>query len=397
MTFDELAEAYREATVALIEGGADVIIIETIFDTLNAKAAYAGVEQAFDEVGCVLPIMISGTITDLSGRTLSGQTPTAFWASMQHARPLSIGLNCALGAREMRAHLAELSRVADTMICAYPNAGLPNEFGLYDESPEYMAGLVKEFAESGLVNVLGGCCGTTPPHIHAIAKAIEGIKPREVPEIEPMLRLSGLEPFALTPDIRFVNVGERTNVTGSARFRKLIKEGRPHRGARRRARPGRQRCPGHRHQHGRGPARFAEGDGRVPQPRRRRARHRPRAGHDRFLEVRDHRGRPEVRAGQGRRELDLDEGGRGEVHCRRPNRAPLRRRRRRHGLRREGPGRFPPTTARLKSVRRAYDILDPRRSASLPQDIIFDPNVLTVATGIEEHNNYAVDFIEATR
>ena len=309
VTFDELAEAYREATVALMEGGAEIIIIETIFDTLNAKAAYAGVEQAFDELGCVLPIMISGTITDLSGRTLSGQTPTAFWASMQHARPLSIGLNCALGAREMRAHLAELSRVADTMICAYPNAGLPNEFGLYDESPEYMAGLVKEFAESGLVNILGGCCGTTPPHIHAIAVAIEGIKPREVPEIEPMLRLSGLEPFALTSDIRFVNVGERTNVTGSARFRKLIKEGRPHRRARRRARPGRQRRPGDRHQHGRGPARLAEGDGRVPQPDCRRARHRPRAGHDRLLEIRDHRGRPEMRAGQGRGELDLHEGG----------------------------------------------------------------------------------------
>ena len=225
VTFDELHDAYAEATRALIEGGVDLILIETIFDTLNAKAAYAGVETAFTEMGVDLPIMISGTITDLSGRTLSGQTPTAFWNSMAHVKPFSIGLNCALGAREMRAHLAELSRVADTFICAYPNAGLPNEFGLYDESPEYMAGLVKEFAQSGLVNVLGGCCGTTPDHIGAIAKAIKGIKPREVPEIEPMLRLSGLEPFALTSDIRFVNVGERTNVTGSAKFRKLIKEG----------------------------------------------------------------------------------------------------------------------------------------------------------------------------
>ena len=225
VSFDTLRDAYHEATVALIEGGADVVIIETIFDTLNAKAAYAGVETAFAETGVELPIMVSGTITDLSGRTLSGQTPTAFWHSMQHIKPFSIGLNCALGAREMRAHLAELSRVSDTLICAYPNAGLPNEFGLYDESPEYMAGLVREFAESGLVNILGGCCGTTPPHIHAIAKAIEGVAPRVVPEIEPMLRLSGLEPFVLTPDIRFVNVGERTNVTGSAKFRKLIKEG----------------------------------------------------------------------------------------------------------------------------------------------------------------------------
>ena len=225
VTFDELHDAYVEATRALIEGGAEILIIETIFDTLNAKAAYAGVETVFQEIGQTLPVMISGTITDLSGRTLSGQTPTAFWHSMQHAAPFSIGLNCALGAREMRAHLAELSRVSDTLICAYPNAGLPNEFGLYDESPEFMAGLVKEFAESGLINILGGCCGTTPPHIHAIAKAIEGIKPRVVPEITPLLRLSGLEPFVLNPDIKFVNVGERTNVTGSAKFRKLIKEG----------------------------------------------------------------------------------------------------------------------------------------------------------------------------
>ncbi len=181
VSFDQLHDAYAEATRALIEGGADVIIIETIFDTLNAKAAYAGVETVFTQMGAELPIMISGTITDLSGRTLSGQTPTAFWHSLQHTRPFSIGLNCALGAREMRAHLAELSRVSDTLICAYPNAGLPNEFGLYDESPDYMAGLVKEFAQSGLVNILGGCCGTTPEHIHAIAKAIEGLPPRATP------------------------------------------------------------------------------------------------------------------------------------------------------------------------------------------------------------------------
>ena len=169
--------------------------------------------------------MISGTITDLSGRTLSGQTPAAFWHSLRHAKPFSIGLNCALGAREMRAHIAELSRIADTFICAYPNAGLPNEFGLYDESPEYMASLVGEFADSGLVNVVGGCCGTTPPHIQAIAERVKSVKPRAVPVIAPLMRLAGLEPFTLTSDINFVNVGERTNVTGSARFRKLIKSG----------------------------------------------------------------------------------------------------------------------------------------------------------------------------
>ncbi|MDP2355289.1 MAG: methionine synthase [Beijerinckiaceae bacterium] len=225
VTFDQLRQAYFEAVIGLIEGGADLLLIETIFDTLNAKAAYAGARDAFDKTGIELPIMLSGTITDLSGRTLSGQTPEAFWNSLSHINPVSVGLNCALGAREMRAHVAELSRIADTLVCAYPNAGLPNEFGLYDESPEYMAGLMGEFADSGLVNIVGGCCGTTPDHIHAMAERVRGVKPRALPQIAPRLRLAGLEPFTLTPDIRFVNVGERTNVTGSARFRKLVKNG----------------------------------------------------------------------------------------------------------------------------------------------------------------------------
>ncbi len=225
ITFDQLRLAYFEAVVALIEGGADLLLIETIFDTLNAKAAYAGACDAFEKTGIELPIMLSGTITDLSGRTLSGQTPEAFWNSLSHVNPVSVGLNCALGAREMRAHVAELSRIADTLVCAYPNAGLPNEFGLYDESPEYMAGLIGEFADSGLVNIVGGCCGTTPAHIQAMAERVKGVKPRALPKIAPRLRLSGLEPFTLTDDIRFVNVGERTNVTGSARFRKLVKNG----------------------------------------------------------------------------------------------------------------------------------------------------------------------------
>lgn len=195
VTFDELRAAYAEATRGLVDGGADLILIETIFDTLNAKAAVAAVEDVFEEKGVGLPVMISGTITDLSGRTLSGQTPTAFWYSLRHARPFSIGLNCALGAREMRAHIDEIGRVADTLVCAYPNAGLPNEFGEYDESPEAMAKLVGEFARSGLVNVVGGCCGTTPDHIGAIAQAVEGVAPRRIPEVAPQLRLSGLEPF----------------------------------------------------------------------------------------------------------------------------------------------------------------------------------------------------------
>ncbi|MFS8035575.1 methionine synthase [Xanthobacter sp. AM11] len=225
VTFDELATAYGEQARGLMDGGADIFLVETIFDTLNAKAAIFAIEQLFAARGFRLPVMISGTITDLSGRTLSGQTPAAFWYSLRHAKPFSIGLNCALGAKEMRAHVAEIGRVADTLVCAYPNAGLPNEFGMYDESPQAMAELVGEFAASGLVNIVGGCCGTTPDHIRAIAQAVKGKAPRQVPQLEPRLRLAGLEPFELTPEIPFVNVGERTNVTGSARFRKLITNG----------------------------------------------------------------------------------------------------------------------------------------------------------------------------
>ena len=225
VTFDEVRESYAEQVRGLVDGGSEIILIETIFDTLNAKAAIVAAQQVFAEKGVTLPIMISGTITDLSGRTLSGQTPTAFWHSMRHAQPFSIGLNCALGAREMRAHVQEIGKVADTLVCAYPNAGLPNEFGLYDERPEATAGMLAEFADAGLVNVVGGCCGTTPDHIRAIAEAVAGKAPRQVPELKPMMRLSGLEPFVLTPDIPFVNVGERTNVTGSAKFRKLVTNG----------------------------------------------------------------------------------------------------------------------------------------------------------------------------
>src|SRR5262245_21280702 len=225
ITFDQLREAYAEQARGLIDGGADLLLIETIFDTLNAKAAISAIADIFEARGIRVPVMISGTITDLSGRLLSGQTPAAFWNSVRHAAPVSVGLNCALGAKEMRAHIAELARIADTLVCAYPNAGLPNEFGLYDESPEYMAGLLEEFASAGLVNIVGGCCGTTPAHIRAIADAIAGKAPRQMPDVKPRLRLSGLGPFALTAEIPFVNVGERTNVTGSAKFRKLITAG----------------------------------------------------------------------------------------------------------------------------------------------------------------------------
>ena len=197
VTFDGLRKAYREAARGLIAGGCDILLVETVFDTLNAKAALFAIDEVFEELGVNLPVMVSGTITDLSGRTLSGQTAEAFWNSVRHARPMSIGLNCALGARQLRAYVAELSRVADTYICAYPNAGLPNEFGGYDETPDTTAAFIAEWAEAGLVNIVGGCCGTTPDHIRAIAAAVAGKPPRVRPDVTPALRLSGLEPFAL--------------------------------------------------------------------------------------------------------------------------------------------------------------------------------------------------------
>ncbi len=225
VTFDELVSAYLEAIRGLVDGGADILLVETIFDTLNAKAALFAIETFFEQTGTTFPVMISGTITDASGRTLSGQTAEAFWASMAHVRPLSIGLNCALGAAQLRGYVQELSRIADCHISAHPNAGLPNAFGGYDETAEMMAEHIGEWARSGLLNIVGGCCGSTPEHIAAIAKAVEGVAPRVIPVVDPYLRLSGLEPFTVTPTTNFVNVGERTNVTGSARFAKLILEG----------------------------------------------------------------------------------------------------------------------------------------------------------------------------
>ncbi len=222
ISFDELADTYEVAASALIEGGVDFLLIETIFDTLNAKAAIMGVKRAFRSAGAKLPVMISGTITDASGRTLSGQTTEAFWNSVRHVKPFMIGLNCALGASELRPYIAELSRIADTRVGAYPNAGLPNEFGEYDEAPEDMAAVIGEFAANGLVNMVGGCCGTTPAHIRALGNAVADAPPRAVPDIPVRCRLSGLEPCNIGPDDLFVNIGERCNVTGSAIFRRLI-------------------------------------------------------------------------------------------------------------------------------------------------------------------------------
>jgi len=226
VSYDQLVTAYLEAANGLVDGGSDLLIIETIFDSLNAKAAVFAVETLFEERGRRWPVIISGTITDASGRTLSGQVTEAFWNSIRHAKPIAVGLNCALGAPEMRPYIAEMARIADTFVSCYPNAGLPNAFGEYEESPERQAGYIAQFAESGLVNLVGGCCGTAPAHIAEIAKAVDGLPPRKVPAMatnDAVTRLAGLEPLNITKDSLFVNIGERTNITGSARFRNLIK------------------------------------------------------------------------------------------------------------------------------------------------------------------------------
>ena len=392
VTFDELRAAYKEAALGLIEGGADVMLVETIFDTLNAKAALAALEDAFEEVGTVFPIMISGTITDLSGRTLSGQTAQAFWHSLMHAKPFSIGFNCALGAREMRQHIAEIGRVADTRVCAFPNAGLPNEFGLYDESPEYMAELVGEFATSGLVNIVGGCCGTTPPHIAAIAQAVKGVTPREIPVIEPQLRLSGLEPFTLTKDIPFVNVGERTNVTGSAKFRKLITAGDYAAAldvARDQVANGAQVIDVNMDEglldSKRAMVEFlnlvaAEPDiARVPVM----------IDSSKFEVI-----EAGLKCLQGKGVVNSISLKEGEDKFRDEARAVKR-----YGaavvvMAFDEHGQADTFERKFKIAKRAYTILVDEVGFP-PQDIIFDPNIFAVATGIEEHENYGVDFIKA--
>lgn len=394
VSFDDLRSAYAEAAKALIAGGADILIIETIFDTLNAKAAIVAVEDVFAAQGERLPLMISGTITDLSGRTLSGQTPTAFWYSLRHVNPLTVGLNCALGAREMRAHLAELSRIADTLVCAYPNAGLPNEFGLYDESPEYMASLIREFAESGLVNVVGGCCGTTPAHIRAIAECVKDVAPRRVPKIEPLLRLSGLEPFTLNHEIPFVNIGERTNVTGSAKFRKLIKDGDFTAAldvARDQVAMGAQIIDVNMDEglldSQRAMVEFlnlvaAEPDiSRVPVM----------IDSSKFAVI-----EAGLKCVQGKavvNSISLKGGVETFISEARTVRA--------YGaaavvMAFDEQGQADTLERRIEICSRAYKILT-EDVGFPPEDIIFDPNIFPVATGIDQHNNYCVDFIEAAR
>src|SRR5688572_440824 len=391
ITFDQLREAYAEQVRGLLDGGADLLLIETIFDTLNAKAAIHAIADETGARGIRVPVMISGTITDLSGRVLSGQTPAAFWNSVRHAAPLSVGLNCALGAKEMRAHIAELSRVADTLVCAYPNAGLPNEFGLYDESPDFMASLLEEFATAGLVNVVGGCCGTTPAHIRAIADAVKDKPPRKIPEIEPLLRLSGLEPFALAPEIPFVNVGERTNVTGSAKFRKLVTAGDYNAAlavARQQVEDGAQIIDVNMDEglldSEAAMVTFlnlaaAEPDiARVPVMVDSSKFHVIEAG------LKCIQGKPIVNS------ISMKEGEEKFIH-----EATIARR---HGaavvvMAFDEVGQADTFARKTEICKRAYDILVDQLNFP-PEDIIFDPNIFAIATGLEEHNNYGVDFIE---
>lgn len=394
VSFDQVRDAYAEQVRGLIDGGSELLLIETIFDTLNAKAAIVAIEEVFRAKGIRLPVMISGTITDLSGRTLSGQTVEAFWNAVRHAAPLTVGLNCALGAREMRAHIKDMSRVADTLVCAYPNAGLPNEFGLYDERPEATAAMLAEFADAGFVNVVGGCCGTTPGHIEAIAQAVAGKAPRKVPEVKPYLRLAGLEPFTLDETIPFVNVGERTNVTGSAKFRKLITAGDYAAAldvARDQVANGAQVIDVNMDEglldSQKAMTEFlnliaSEPDiSRVP------------------IMV-DSSKFPVIEAGlktiQGKpivNSISMKEGEEAFLEqariCRQYGAAVV-------VMAFDEVGQADTYQRKIEICTRAYKLLTEKLDFP-PQDIIFDPNIFAVATGIEEHDNYGNDFIDATK
>ncbi|PVZ19504.1 MULTISPECIES: methionine synthase [unclassified Pseudomonas] len=392
VTFDELVSNYIEATRGLIEGGADLILIETIFDTLNAKAAIFAVQQVFEEDGVELPIMISGTITDASGRTLSGQTTEAFWNSIRHANPISVGLNCALGAKELRPYLAELSAKAGTFVSAHPNAGLPNAFGEYDETPAQMAEVVEEFAASGLLNIIGGCCGTTPGHIRAIAEAVAKHPPRAVPDIPRACRLSGLEPFTIDRSSLFVNVGERTNITGSAKFARLIREelySEALEVAQQQVEAGAQIID------------INMDEGMLDS----------KAAMVTFLNLIasepdisrvpimiDSSKWEVIEAGlkciQGKgivNSISMKEGVEAFKHharlCKRYGAAVV-------VMAFDEQGQADTEARKTEICQRSYDILV-NDVGFPPEDIIFDPNIFAVATGIEEHNNYAVDFINA--
>nr|WP_313014008.1 methionine synthase [Moraxella sp. CTOTU48841] len=394
VTFDELVDNYTEATYALIEGGADIILIETVFDTLNAKAAIFAVTGVFETIGFELPIMISGTITDASGRTLSGQTAEAFYNSIRHAKPISIGFNCALGADALKPHIKTLSDVCETFVSAHPNAGLPNEFGEYDETPEQTATMVADYAKSGLVNIVGGCCGTTPKHIAKIVEMTSPFAPRQLPDYKPACRLSGLEAFNITRDSLFVNVGERTNVTGSKKFLRLIKN--------------------EEYTEALDVARDqVEGGAQVVDINMDEAMLDSKAAMIHFVNL--VASEPDIsrvplmidsskwdiieaglKCTQGKavvNSISLKEGKTEFVQkaklCQRYGAAII-------VMAFDEDGQADSFERKIQICKRSYDILVDE--IGFPsEDIIFDPNIFAVATGIEEHNNYGLDFINATR
>jgi len=394
VTFDTLVAAYTEAVDGLIEGGADLLLVETIFDTLNAKAALFAIDSWCTEHQLHVPVMISGTITDASGRTLSGQTTEAFWNSVAHARPLSIGLNCALGARQLRGYVHELARLCPTFVSAHPNAGLPNEFGGYDESPAFMAELLGEFATSGLVNIVGGCCGTTPDHIRAIAAAVEGVAPRAVPDVPRRTRLAGLEPLVIGPESLFVNVGERTNVTGSRRFARLILDGKfddALQVARQQVESGAQMID-------------VNMDEAMLDSRQAMVTFLNLAAAEPDISkvpvMLDSSRWTVLEAGlkclQGKGVVNSISLKEGEAEFVRQ--ATLARR---YGaavivMAFDESGQADTAERKVDICARCYRILT-EQVGFPPEDIIFDPNIFAIATGIEEHANYAVDYIEATR
>lgn len=394
ITFDQLVHAYSEQARGLIDGGSDLLLVETVFDTLNCKAALYAIEEVYREKNVRLPIMVSGTITDASGRTLSGQTSEAFYISVSHANLLSIGLNCALGARDMRPHLQDLSNIAECFVSAYPNAGLPNEFGQYDETPEQMAEQVEEFCSSGFINILGGCCGTTPEHIKAMAEVAAKYSPRAIPSLPPHMQLSGLEPVIYTPESNFMNIGERTNVTGSSKFAKLIAE--------------------NKYEEALSVAQDqVDGGAQIIDVNMDEGMLDSEAAMVKFLNLIasepsisklpimiDSSKWSVIEAGlkclQGKgivNSISLKEGE--EIfkeHARKVKQ---------YGaavvvMAFDENGQADTMERKVEICERSYKILTEQVHFK-PQDIIFDPNIFAVATGIEEHNNYAVNFIEATR
>ncbi|MEM1121374.1 MAG: methionine synthase [Bacteroidota bacterium] len=393
-TFDEMVAAYKTQAEGLIDGGSDIILIETIFDTLNAKAAIFAVETVFEEKGIKLPIIISGTITDASGRTLSGQTVEAFWISVMHAKPFCVGLNCALGAEEMRPHLEALSKIADTNVHAYPNAGLPNEFGEYDQDSEQMKQYILDFADAGFVNLVGGCCGSTPDHIRAMAETVANLPVRKIPKTEPLSMLSGLEPLIIRSDANFINVGERTNVTGSRKFARLIKTGAYD-----------EALSVALHQ--------VEGGAQVIDVNMDEGLLDSEQAMKDFLNLvmaepdiaklpimidssKFHVIEAGLKCVQGKcivNSISMKEG----VEQFKRHATLVKR----YGaaavvMAFDEEGQADTTERKVEICKRAYDILVNEVDFN-PNDIIFDPNIFAVATGIEEHNDYAIYFIEATR